>query len=112
MITKAYSVYDRKTLVYSPPFYAPTDGAAMRIISDAAGDVNSQLGRHPMDYVLFYVGDFDDLKGILLAVTPLMHVVDVVSLVQVQPSLPLVAPPSKSGPVVDPLKRSPRKGRR
>lgn len=87
MIIRAYSVYDRKSLIYNPPFYAPTDGAAVRIVQDAANDPNSQLGRHPVDYVLFCVGDYDDQKGLLLAQTPLQHVMDIAALVEHQPNL-------------------------
>lgn len=91
MIQKAYSVYDRKALTYNPPFYAPTDGAAIRSLADAANDTTTLLGRHPNDYVLYLVGEFDDQKGLLVPVTPLLHVVDVASIVTVQPKLPLEA---------------------
>lgn len=87
MIIKAYSVYDRKALIYNAPFYAPTDGAAVRIVQDAANDPNSQLGRHPTDYVLFFVGEYDDQKGLLAAQSPLVHVMDIAAMVQEQPSL-------------------------
>lgn len=87
MIMRCYSVYDRKALVYNPPFYAPTDGAAIRIVSDAANDQN-QLGRHPHDYVLFCVGTYDDQLGRLEPVVPLAHIIDVGALVTNQPPLP------------------------
>lgn len=76
MRLRCYSLYDRKTLAYFPPYYAATDGAAVRTFSDAVGDVNSQIGRHPNDYVLFYVGEFDDTNGAMLAASPLAHVID------------------------------------
>lgn len=91
MILKCYSVYDRKTLTYMPPFYAPTDGAAIRIAGDAANDPNSNLGRHPNDYVLFFVGEYDDQNGLLKACTPLDHVIDIAALLEKQGKLPLEA---------------------
>lgn len=87
MIVKCYSVYDRKALIYNPPFYAPTDGAAIRIVQDAANDPNSQLGRHPADYVLYCVGQYDDQKGLLTGNQPLEHVIDLQGLVQEQANL-------------------------
>lgn len=89
MITRAYSIYDRKALIYSAPFFAPNDQVATRTLGDAAADPNTSLGRHPGDYVLYFVGDFDDQKGILQSVAPLVHVVDLLSLV----------PPKSAGPL-------------
>lgn len=81
MIVNAYSIYDNKSLVYSNPFFAPTDGAAIRIVSDASNDMNTSLGRHPGDYVLYKVGYYDDASGILNHLDPKQHVIDVVALV-------------------------------
>lgn len=91
MILKAYSVYDRKALVYNAPFYAPTDGAAIRIVADACNDTNTSLGRHPHDYVLFCIGEYDDQQGRLLPLVAITHVVDLGSLISTQPKLPLEA---------------------
>lgn len=81
MMLNAYSVFDLKTLAYHPPFYAATDAAAIRIVSDVVVDPNTQLGRHPADFVLYAVGIFDDQKGALLAHSPLVHVADCAALV-------------------------------
>lgn len=82
MKTRLYAVYDRKALVYQVPFASLTDGAAVRMLSDAVADSNTMLSRHPNDYVLFYVGDFDDSKGALEAASPIVHVIDAASLVK------------------------------
>lgn len=89
MRVSAYSIFDTKSLVYSNPFYAPTHGAAIRIVTDAARDPNSQLSRHPADFVLYCVGNYDDSNGIFLPVDPKEHVVDIVALIRLdeQPSL-------------------------
>lgn len=91
MIVNAYAVFDRKSLVFSPPFYSPTDGSATRAFADAANDPQAPVGAHPADYVLFLVGTYDDNKGELLAVSPLVHVVDAISLVKHQGTLPFQA---------------------
>lgn len=72
----AYSIYDRKALQYHPPYYAVTDGAAVRSFADLANDRTTTIGRHPVDYVLFYVGSYDDALGLLIAETPLRHIAD------------------------------------
>lgn len=91
MMVRCYSVFDRKALNYMPPFYAPTDGAAVRSLSDAVSDANSQLGRHPNDYVLYFVGEFDDSKGAMIPCSPLLHVIDAIALVKVlQAEAPLL----------------------
>ena len=89
MITNAYSLFDRKALIYSQPFYAPNDSVAMRTVGDACADPNTNLGRHPGDYVLFFVGSFDDQKGALVPLSPLVHIVDVLTLVPAPSPAPL-----------------------
>lgn len=85
MLHRAYSVFDRKSLVYSPPFYSHTDSSAVRALSDGVADVRSAIGAHPMDYVLFFVGTYDDAKGRLEPISPLVHVIDAVALVKAPP---------------------------
>lgn len=92
MILNAYSVFDRKALQYHPPFFASTDGAASRSFMDLANDANTTIGRHPADYVLFRIGTYDDQKGEMIPISPLMHVVDAVALVSPAPALPFDRP--------------------
>lgn len=60
MITKIFSVYDNAVEAYLPPIMFPTLGAAIRAITDALADPSHQFTRHPHDYVLFELGEFDD----------------------------------------------------
>lgn len=85
----AYSVFDHKTVVYGVPFFAPTDGSAVRSFQDLAHDLNTTVGRHPGDFALFCVGEYDDQKGVLLGVSPVRHIVDAVALLNAQQQLPL-----------------------
>lgn len=86
MIINAYSIYDTKSLVYSNPFYAPTHGAAVRIVQDAANDLNTSLGRHPADFVVYCVARYDDAKGTFMPIDPREHVIDVAALVHIKPT--------------------------
>lgn len=92
MILKAYSIYDRKSFQYHPPFFASTDGAAARSFADLANDMQTNVGRHPNDYVLFCCGEFDDQKGAMVPVSPLLHVADASALVRQENMPNLFAP--------------------
>lgn len=81
MIHHAFTIYDRKALIYSPPFFAVADGAAVRMFQDLVGDSGTQVGRHPGDFVLYRCGGYDDSNGSLLPVTALEHIVDALALV-------------------------------
>lgn len=96
MITLAYSVFDTKALIYNQPFFAPTDGAAIRLFSDLVNDNNTTVGRHPADYVLYAIGAYDDGKGLLTPQVPMRHIMDAVALVKVQPNL--FDPPAQIDP--------------
>lgn len=94
---KAYSIFDSKALTYSPPFFQTTDGSAIRMLSDLANDQGTQIGRHPKDFVLFCVGSYDDQKGAMSPVSPLLHVMDAVALVKLQPMMNFKAPVNPDG---------------
>lgn len=87
MISLAYSVFDTKSLQYHLPFFQPTDGAAVRLLSDIVNDPNTSVGRHPADFILYCIGHYDDGLGGLMPVSPLRHVIDAVALVKVQQPL-------------------------
>lgn len=87
MMLNCYSIYDLKALQYHPPFYASTDAQAMRSMADLANDLNTNVGRHPADYVLYCVGTYNDQNGQLQPLTPLRHVADAWSLVKQAPEL-------------------------
>lgn len=60
MIQQLYSVYDEKALAFLPPFFVPTHGIALRAFKDCVNSKDHQFGKHPADYTLFYLGDWDD----------------------------------------------------
>lgn len=62
----AFSVFDVKADTYSPPFWKSTVGQAVRDFGDLAQDKNTTVGRHPEDYKLVQVGEFDDATGLLI----------------------------------------------
>lgn len=66
----AFCIYDTKAELFQRPFFAPTDGSAIRAVVDEGRRPGSELGAHPTDYVLFCVGAFDDSTGALGGFTP------------------------------------------
>lgn len=84
MILNAYTIFDNKSLQYNPPYFASTDAAAARAFSDLANDLNTNIGRHPSDYILYCCGTFLDSSGKLEPISPLRHVADAISLVQIR----------------------------
>lgn len=63
MILKIFTVYDSKVEAYKTPFFAQSKGAALRDWSDAVNDPQTMFHRHPEDYVLFELGEYDDQTG-------------------------------------------------
>lgn len=63
MILRMFTVYDSKTEAYLPPFYQPTNGAAIRVFEETCNDVNHAFYKHPSDYTLFYMGIYDDANA-------------------------------------------------
>lgn len=63
MILRAFSIYDTKAEFFSPPFFMVSNGEAVRAFKDLANDTNTSIGRHPSDFRLMCLGEFDNLSG-------------------------------------------------
>nr|AVQ10208.1 DNA binding protein VP5 [Gokushovirinae environmental samples] len=66
------AVYDKVAGAYLAPLFVRTSFEAMRMFRDAVGSADHQFCKHPEDFVLFRLGEFDDNTG---AVEPL-HVTE------------------------------------
>lgn len=76
---KLFSVLDAKTGGFSNPFCGLTNESAIREFSDAVNDErnpNNQWARHPEDFVLYCIGDFDSDTA---AVKPMLAVESLVN---------------------------------
>lgn len=62
---KVLTVRDRAIDAYGQPFFASSVGGAVRSFSDEVNraDPNNQLNKHPEDFDLFLLGEFDDATG-------------------------------------------------
>lgn len=70
MIYKAFSVRDEAVQAFLQPFFVRQMGEAIRSFSDAVSDANHQFSRHKKDYVLYEVGEFDDVAGRFSTIEP------------------------------------------
>ena len=61
-----YTIFDTASGAAMRPFFAQGDGAAMREFSDLAVNADHPIGKHPEDYSLFRIGQFDDNKITLI----------------------------------------------
>lgn len=59
----AFCVYDSKGETFMPPFFVPAKGLAIRAFEDCVNSNDHHFGKHPADYTLFYLGEFDTEIG-------------------------------------------------
>jgi len=64
MLLIACSVFDVKAKAYMVPFFVQNVNLARRSFGDAVCDSSTGISRHPEDYQLYKVGEFDDNSGI------------------------------------------------
>lgn len=70
MIYKVFSIFDSKAAVFERPYFAPTTGAGIRTFQDACADPQTMLHRHPEDFHLFEIGEYDDQTGAMASTQP------------------------------------------
>lgn len=63
MILFVCAIFDSALEAYTRPFFVPAIGSATRAFSDEVNNPQSDLFKHPDDYVLFELGEWDDQNG-------------------------------------------------
>lgn len=63
MIQKIFTIYDSKMEAYMQPFFMVSKGAAIRAFTDSVNNKETQFNKHPEDFTLFDVGEYDDSTG-------------------------------------------------
>lgn len=58
-----FSVWDSKAELFSSPMLSVNKGTMMRTLSDVLNDPSHQYAKHPEDFVLYELGEFDDQRG-------------------------------------------------
>lgn len=69
MKTEAYSIYDLKAKIFTPPFFMRSRGEAIRAFTTTANDTTNNVGKFPEDFQLYQVGEYDDTTGKLTPTT-------------------------------------------
>ena len=65
MVKQVYSFHDSKVCVYHPPMVLLNDAEARRLCADVVNDVQTPMSRHPQDFRLVRVAEYDDNSGVL-----------------------------------------------
>lgn len=65
-----YSVYDTAAGAYANPTPIVSKEAAIRSFGDGVRGGQNEWSKHPEDYILMYLGDFDQLSGELFSALP------------------------------------------
>lgn len=69
-VQSMFCIYDNKAEAFQAPFFAPTEGAAIRMIMDALRQPDTLIARHPADFNLYHVGFFHSKTAVLTPVNP------------------------------------------
>lgn len=66
---KVVSVRDRQANAFAPPFFVNTIGQAIRSFTDEVNRAaeGNQLYKHPEDFDLYDLGDYEDETGVFKA---------------------------------------------
>jgi len=62
---KMYAVWDNAVGSYSAPHCAVTRGVAVRNFIDYCSKSDSEIAKHPKDFSLFEMGEYDDVTGVV-----------------------------------------------
>lgn len=68
---RVYAIFDSLAGVFSNPFFSHTDGTARRAFYDGCLDSETVFSKHPADYVLYDLGEWDPQLGKLSGHEPL-----------------------------------------
>lgn len=74
MKTKMFAVYDAKAKMFAVPFFMQTLGMALRAFQDITGDPNTMIARHPEDFTLYEIGEYDDSTAEVVAKNPMQMI--------------------------------------
>lgn len=70
MKQKILAVHDRAINAYMQPFFTPALGAGVRAFQDEINNEQSPMHKHPDDYDLYHLGEFDTETGNFTSITP------------------------------------------
>lgn len=69
---QVFAVKDSKAAAFALPFFLPRMEVALRSFRDAVKNPEHDMHRHPEDYSLWCLGEFDDNTGAMQPVEPVL----------------------------------------
>ena len=63
MIHQMFTIFDSKAEVYNKPFYFINETVAIRAAYDLIQAGDSEIAKHPEDFTMFHMGEFDDTSA-------------------------------------------------
>jgi len=60
MINQMYVIFDSKAGIYNKPFFFINHQVAIRACRELLGEENNEITKHPGDFAMFHVGEYDD----------------------------------------------------
>lgn len=75
-----FAVYDKKAQAYAYPSFYHQKGQAIRAFEDAVNDPQSPFHKHPADFVLSHLGEWDDSTGIIKGFAVPQHLEEAINL--------------------------------
>lgn len=71
---RVFATYDGKLSVFLTPFCFMHVGQALRAWDEVCMDGKSMMSKHPSDFVLYEIGEFDDDKGVITPHNPIRQI--------------------------------------
>jgi hypothetical protein len=69
MIKQLLSLFDSKTGHFADPITVLSKGEALRSFADAANNPESDINKHPEDFSIHVIGQFDTTSGSIMPTT-------------------------------------------
>ena len=100
MKIKMFTVFDSKVGAYLQPFFMQSTGAAMRAFEDSCNDPQMQFNKHPADFTLFEIGEYDDSDASVILLENKISLVSALECLAVKESSPVPLSVAKNNNVV------------
>lgn len=71
MIARMYVIRDVKSELYGKPFLFVNDAMAMRSFGHAVTGADQAMSDHAEDFVLYFIGTYDDVSGLVTPNDPI-----------------------------------------
>lgn len=63
MVRNVFAIFDEKAGAFLQPIFLNTVGMAIRAVTDAVNNPESEFSSHSGDYTLFHLAEYDDNTG-------------------------------------------------